>query len=101
MVKTGVHERLPGSDIEQDMMESPVFHKAYEVRNESGKDVGIRLLVFYYGELWASAMNRLNHKIDGHLFNIRHKGACFAVYRNLETDPVNEHPYLRLVEKKS
>jgi hypothetical protein len=101
MIKTGIHERLHGLDVERNMLEPVVFHEEYEVRSESGNNLGIQLLVFYFGELWISAMNRLNHKIDGHLFDIRHQGACYAVYRNLETNPVNEHPHLRLVEKKS
>jgi len=100
MLKTGINESVPGPDVEQNVMETPVFHKDYEVRDESGINVGIQLLIFYFGELWISAMGRLNHKIDGHMFDIRHQGDCFAIYRNLEMSQINEHPYLRLVEKK-
>jgi len=100
MLKTGINENLPGPDIEQNILEIPVFHNDYEVRNKSGINIGIQLLIFYFGELWTSAMSRLNHKIDGHLFDIRHQGSCFAVYRNLEMYQINEQTHLRLVEKK-
>ncbi|MFO7560218.1 MAG: hypothetical protein R6X10_15400 [Desulfobacterales bacterium] len=100
MLKTGMNENLPGPDMEQRILETPVFHNEYEVRNESGINLGIQLLIFYFGELWTSAMNRLNPKIDGHLFDIRHQGVCFSVYRTLKINQMNEHPYLRLVEKK-
>ncbi len=56
-------------------------HSAYEVINEKNDKIGIHLLVHYYGNLWRSALDRLNHQVDGYLLTIKHKGQTFRIYR--------------------
>jgi len=76
----------PDSDLET--------HAVYEVKCEKGKNVGIKILTLYFGELWQSALDRLSYRFDGHMFCIRHEGATYSVYRKLE--PENEDPTCRL-----
>lgn len=75
------------------------FHTEYTVRDEKNQDVGINLLILYYGALWTKALDRLHHKIDGHLFSLRHQGQRYDVYRKVETRTAEKRLYLRLVSQ--
>jgi hypothetical protein len=100
MIEISVNQTRSNHTTDQSILDEPVFHDEYDVKTEKGSSVGINLLYSYYGELWVSAMNRLNHKIDGHLFDIRHVGIPYGVYRKVKPMKLTEHPYLRLVKKK-
>lgn len=72
-------------------------HDAYDVKNEDGESIGIGLLCLYYGELWESALDRLIHKIDGHMFTITYEGLCYNVYRKVDEKQLSARPHLKLV----
>ena len=59
-------------------------HPAYEVTNKDGDNVGVSILVLYYGRLWEMAIRRLDHKMDGYMFTIQHMNESFKVYRKVE-----------------
>lgn len=73
------------------------FHDEYDVKNENGDSIGVAILKLYYGDLWESAMDRLIHKIDGHLFSISYEGACYNVYRNVAQEENRVRNHLKLV----
>ncbi len=72
------------------------FHDEYDVKNENGDSVGVGILNLYYGDLWESALDRLIHKIDGHLFSIMYEGVCYSVYRNVAEEK-SKTMHLKLV----
>jgi hypothetical protein len=72
-------------------------HPDYSVIDPGGRDVGIGLLSIYYGDLWEKVLDRLDHKIDGHLFAISHNSVKFNIYRKGLGDRSRRAP-LRLVE---
>lgn len=72
-------------------------HPRYSVVDPGGNDIGIGLLATYYGELWETVLDRLDHKLDGHLFAIFHGGVEFNIYRNGVDDGLRRIP-LRLVD---
>jgi len=100
MIETSLDQTRSEQNSNQDILQEPVFHDKYDVKTDTGGSVGINLLHFYYGELWVSAMNRLNHKIDGHLFDIRYEGVFYGVYRKLKSNKSTERFHLRLVKKE-
>jgi len=72
-------------------------HAAYEVKSETGKNVGVNILLLYYGELWQTAMDRLNYRFDGHMFTICHEGEKYTVYRKVRPETQNTAYRLKLV----
>ena len=94
-MEAGMNQAAP----KKDTMAEPVFHDSYDVRMENGTSLGINLLAIYYGELWQMAISRLDHKIDGHLFDIMHEGRCYRVFRKLQPEQILEKPHLRLVKQ--
>lgn len=97
-MEAGMNQAAPNVGGQFDATAEPVFHDRYDVRMVNGTSLGINLLSIYYGELWQLAMNRLDHKIDGHLFDIRHEGRCYRVFRKLQPAPILEKSHLRLVK---
>ena len=55
----------------------------YAIKNENGLDVDESILENYYGILWRSVLNRLNHKHDGYLMTIHDREFTLHVYRIL------------------
>jgi len=56
----------------------------YVVLDEAGTDVGVGILQTFYGTLWESVMDRLNHQDDGFMYTLHHNRQKFRVYRCLE-----------------
>lgn len=99
-MEVGMNHAAPDAIDQQDTGMEPVFHERYDVRRENGTSLGINLLAIYYGELWQVAMSRLDHKIDGHLFDIMHEGKCYRVYRKIQPEQMSDRPHLRLVRQE-
>ena len=99
MMEAGMNQAAPNAGDQGNAAAEPVFHDRYDVRMENGSSLGINLLAIYYGELWQLAMSRLDHKIDGHLFDIMHEGRCYGVYRKLQPEQMTDRPHLRLVKQ--
>jgi hypothetical protein len=55
----------------------------YEIRNEENIKIGFDLLFMFYGKLWESILDRLEHKYDGHVGTIQHKGHKYKIYRKV------------------
>ncbi len=73
------------------------FHFNYEVKNENNEKIGVAILMVYYGNLWESILDRMNHQMDGHMFAIQHQGNRFKVYRKLQVETHDNYPKLRLI----
>jgi hypothetical protein len=69
-------------------------HDGYEVLNQHGENVGINILLLYYGRLWELAIDRIDHKMDGYMFEIQHMGEHYKIYRKIE--PKKEKNILKL-----
>ncbi len=78
---------------DQSHVNAPKFHLNYEVRNDRGKISGRNLLILYFGNLWESALDRLDHQIDGFIMTINHQDRKFKVYRK-----INDERHLRLMK---
>ncbi len=73
-------------------------HSTYRVTNDD-ENVGIRILLLFYGNLWEFALARVDHQLDGYLFTIQHNGHTFKIYRILDDVTAQEQtPLLRLVK---
>ena len=72
-------------------------HAVYEVKSETGKNVGVKILILYYGDLWQSALDRLSYRFDGHMFILYHEGKKYSVYRKLNPEIQNTSYRLKLV----
>lgn len=59
--------------------------------------MGVNILILYYGELWQTALDRLNYRFDGHMFTIRHEGTKYTVYRKIKLETQNISYRLKLV----
>ena len=59
----------------------------YEIREESGLPVETDLLRRYYGAIWRSIMDRLNHCHDGYLLTIYESNRPLKIYRIVEKGP--------------
>ncbi len=57
--------------------------ESYEVKDENGQEMSVDILLHYYGNLWESALDRLAHQCDGHLFTLSYKGQNLKIYRKL------------------
>lgn len=97
MIEPGLRGKLKKENLDEVSPSGYTFHSEYKVNNEDGVDVGINLLVQYYGELWKPTLDRVTGKIDGHLFAISHHGYRFDVYRKSKPDDKRIFPPLRLV----
>ena len=53
----------------------------YKVLSEDGNEVDTCVLFNFFGDVWQAALDRLNHRVDGHLLTIRHKGSTLKIYR--------------------
>jgi len=69
-------------------------HDVYEVLNQHGENMGINILLLYYGRLWELAIDRIDHKMDGYMFEIQHMGEPYKIYRKIE--PKKEENMLKL-----
>ena len=58
----------------------------YKVKNASGMEVCTGILQLFYGNLWSSALNRLNHQFDGYVRSLYYKGEEYRVYRRFHDD---------------
>ncbi len=72
------------------------FHSSYIVKDNKNNNVGINILLQHFGNLWESALDRLNHQFNGFLMTIHHQGYRFEIYRVIRID--NEPPPLRLIK---
>ena len=68
-------------------------HPVYEVTNQDGDNVGVSILILYYGRLWELAIRSLDHKMDGYMFTIQHMNKRFKVYRKVEVEIKKEKSY--------
>ena len=73
-------------------------HPAYEVKDKKGKVVDVDILILFYGSLWESALNRIEHQVDGYVHSIQHNCECFKIYRKLESQEDKKYPKLRLIK---
>jgi hypothetical protein len=55
----------------------------YRVWNESGLEVCTGILRLFYGKLWRSILDRLDHRFDGYLRSLYCWGEEFRIYRDL------------------
>lgn len=76
--------------------EAFTYHEKYTVLDSGGNDIGVDLLIMYYGAPWRMALDRLHHQLNGYLFSIWHEGGEYAVYRRMVARDAKK-PHLRLV----
>ena len=53
----------------------------YEVINEDGETEDTALLFMFYGSIWESALDRLNHDCEGRLLTLSLHGRKYYIYR--------------------
>lgn len=53
----------------------------YTVRNEIGMEVCTGILQMFFGNLWESAMDRLEQRVDGYIRSLHFHGQEYRVYR--------------------
>ena len=83
-------------DNELYLYKSPIkLHAEYEVMNEKKQNVGIDILLLYYGSRWKFALDMLDNQIDGHLHAIYHEGNKYKIYRKTKD---NKKRHLRLIK---
>ena len=97
MIEPGLVKDQKNSELETKLTSEYTFHPEYTVKNEDDHDVGIDILVQFYGEVWESVLDRVTGKIDGHLFAISHNGYRFDVYRKCKPEGNRIFPPLRLI----
>ena len=73
-------------------------HPVYEVKDKKGKVVGVDILILFYGNLWESTLNRIEHQVDGYIHSIQYNCECFRIYRKLESKEDGKYPKLRLIQ---
>lgn len=56
----------------------------YEVKNQYGMEVCSGILQLFFGNLWESTLDRLDHQIDGYLRSLHYKGLEYMVYRRID-----------------
>ncbi|MDY6903995.1 MAG: hypothetical protein SWH61_04840 [Thermodesulfobacteriota bacterium] len=57
----------------------------YEIINEDGGNEGTEILAMFYGNLWESALDRLNHGCDGMLLTLSLDGRKYFIYRRMKS----------------
>ena len=57
----------------------------YKVLSEDDREVDLCVLLTFFGEVWQATLDRLNHRVDGHLLTIRHKGSVLKIYRRSQS----------------
>ncbi|UCF95304.1 MAG: hypothetical protein JSW39_14525 [Desulfobacterales bacterium] len=55
----------------------------YEIINEEDQRVTLDILARFYGNLWRSVLDRLNHTYDGYVLTIHDRNCAFRIYRIL------------------
>jgi len=91
--------RKNNSELFSNVLEWDKIVGRYEVKNESGMEVCTGILQLFFGNLWESTLDRLDHQFDGYLRSLYYKGQEFWVYRQfdeIESVPVPEDPLKRL-----
>ncbi len=99
MIMANVHQQERQQDATENILSEYRSHTDYEVKDKTGESMGISILFLYYGQLWESALNRLYHKIDGHLFTIMHQGTSYGVYRILHKENQKTQHHLKLIKQ--
>ena len=97
MIEPGLSKEQKNHELKNKHISEYTFHPEYMVKNEDNHEVGIDILVQFYGELWESVLDRVSGKIDGHLFAISHNSYRFDVYRKCKPEGKRLFPPLRLV----
>jgi len=64
----------------------------YKVKNGRGMEVCTGILQLFFGNLWESDLDRLNHQFDGYLRSLYYKGQEYCVYRTIDA---SESPSVR------
>ncbi len=72
--------------------------KIYEVINDNNELEGIDLLELYYGNLWKTVLDRLHHRMDGHVLKFTYQGRVYNVFRKCGHRRDSLIPRLRLVK---
>ena len=54
--------------------------------DEDGREVDLCVLLTFFGEVWQATLDRLNHRVDGHLLTIRHQGNILRIYRRSQNN---------------
>ena len=85
---------------EQDRYNSRIsdLHSLYEIKTEEGKTADVTLLIIHFGILCRSALDRLNHGVDGFVIAIQHNGRKFRVFRKIQCENQRAYPQLRLLK---
>lgn len=97
MIEPGLKEEKKNDDLEEQQASEYTLHPEYSVKTEDNHEVGIDILVQFYGDIWKSVLDRVTGKIDGHLFAISHNGYKFDVYRKHKPEEKRIFPPLRLI----
>ena len=97
MIEPGLREEKKNVEPEEKLTSEYTFHPEYSVKAEDNHEVGIDILVQFYGDVWKSVLDRVTGKIDGHLFTISHNGYRFNVYRKHKPEEKRIFPPLRLI----
>jgi hypothetical protein len=97
MIEPELRKEQKNQGVDEKQTSEHTFHPEYTVKNEDSHEVGIDILIQFYGELWESILDRVTGKIDGHLFAISHNGYRFDVYRKYKPEGKRIFPPLRLI----
>lgn len=57
----------------------------YQVTNKAGMEVCTGILQLFYGDLWESTMDRIEHRFDGYVRSLFFRGSEYRVYRLIGT----------------
>ena len=85
------------NNINKKLQPEYTFHSEYAVKNEDGEEIGVDILILYYGEVWKPTLDRITSKIDGYLLSVTMNGYRFNVFRKLKSDEKRTYPPLRIV----
>ncbi len=62
----------------------------YEIKNEEGHTESTDILAMFYGPVWQSALDRIQHKCDGTLLTLSLEGRKYFVYRRYQPETLAE-----------
>ncbi len=93
-----LRKKIEFSEIDQYDNRISNLHSSYEIKTEEGTRADMSLLVIHFGTLCQSALDRLNHGVDGFVITIQHKGQKFSIYRKIQCEKRNTYPQLRLLK---
>ncbi len=71
---------------------------SYEMTSVEGKTADMAILIIHFGLLCRSALDRLNHHVDGFVIAIQHNGRRYKVFRKLKRENETRCPKLRLLK---